>query len=243
MKFRTDCLAIAFLALAGIAGCPFRHARAQSLEISPISIELQPGQTTTTLAVTNWGSDPTVLQMRPFQWGEVNGAEQLTPTEQLLVSPPITNVPAGETQTFRIVLERPAETTEGSYRLLLDQLPAAALAGAVRIALRISIPIFAEPEAAVYPDLVWQIEAADKDDVLVAINHGSKHVRILNPVLVEPSGRRFELKRGQTPYILPGAERRWPISQAGRLTPGSMLHLLAKSDAGPIDAAVYVSEP
>jgi fimbrial chaperone protein len=235
--------AIALLAVAGASIVSLGRAYAQSLEVSPISIELEPGQMTTTLAITNQGSEPTVLQIRPFLWGQANGADMLTATEQLLVSPPITNVAAGETQTFRLVLRRPAEETETSYRLLLDQLPAPSVAGTVRIALRISIPVFAEPETMVYSALDWQIYSTDDGDVLVGVNRGSKHLRILSLAVVESSGRKLTPEPGQTVYILPGAEGRWPLGREARLVPGSTVHLVALSNAGPVEAAVHVSGP
>jgi fimbrial chaperone protein len=232
-----------FVALTFITCCLTEMAHAQALEVSPISIEFQPDQMTTTLSVTNQGREPTVLQMRPFQWDQANNSDQLTATVDLLVSPPITNVPAGESQTFRLVLERPANETETSYRLLLDQLPAPAMAGTVRIALRISIPVFAEPQQQVYPDLDWRIETLGNGDVLVVANHGTKHARILNPVLVESNGRKIKLLPGQTPYILPGAERRWSFGSKNHPIPGSTVHLIAMSDAGLVDATVHVFAP
>jgi fimbrial chaperone protein len=243
MDRRKSWAGVTTLAFAGIAACLPGRAIAQALQVSPISVELQPGQMTTTLAVTNQGSEPTVLQMRPFLWGQANDADELTATDALLVSPPITDVPAGETQTFRLVLEQPAEAAEASYRLLLDELPPPAMASGVRIALRISIPVFAEPQTITHAELHWRLDATDDGDVLVGTNSGAKHLRIVNPVLVESNGRKLALTSAETPYILPGAEQRWPLGPDVRLIPGSTVHLVAMSDIGPVDAAVHVSEP
>jgi fimbrial chaperone protein len=220
----------------GLAG----PARAQNFEISPVSIQLQPGQMTTTLMVTNKGATTSGLQIRPFQWSQTNGADRLTATEDLLVSPPITDVDAGQAQTFRLVLRRPATNTENSYRLLIDELPPPAAPGMVRVALRFSIPVFVEPSSRAATTIAWRIVIGPDGARLVGVNHGTRHVQILYPVLTQGSGRGLVVKAGRSPYILPNAENDWRILGGGRLRPGTLLHLTAKSNAETVTATVQV---
>lgn len=217
------------------------QALAQSLQISPISIEMQPGQMATTLMVTNKGASASTLQIRPFQWSQSNGADQLTPTDQLLVSPPLTEIAPGDTQIFRLVMRSPAARVETSYRILLDQLPQPAAAGAVSIALRFSIPIFSEPDDPARSQINWRIDNAPGGFVLVGVNQGNQHIRILNPVLKTSGGQKIILKPTGSPYILPGARNTWPIATKTHFIPGTTLHLLATSDTGPINVTVHVS--
>jgi len=229
--------------LAGLNLSLFGYAHAQAIQISPVSIELSPGQMATTLMITNKGSDPSTLQIRPFRWSQPGGVDQLTATGDLMVSPPITNIEAGSTQTFRLVLRVPAEHDEAGYRLLLDQLPPPAMAGEIRIALRFSIPVFAEPDNIVGAHVTWRVNTGPNGAILVGANQGSRHIRVLNPVLISASGQRISVKPGQMPYILPGAQHDWPLATGVNLIPGSTLHLVATSDAGPVDATVHVFGP
>lgn len=217
------------------------QALAQSIQISPISIEMQPGQMATTLMVTNKSPTPSTLQIRPFQWSQSNGADQLTPTDQLLVSPPLTEIAPGDTQIFRLVMRSPPAQVETSYRILLDQLPQPATAVAVSIALRFSIPIFSEPDNPARSQIIWRIDTAPGGFVLVGVNQGNQHIRILNLVLQTSRGQTIILKPSGSPYILPGAKNTWPIATKTHFIPGTTLHLLATSDTGPINVTVHVS--
>ena len=231
-----------FLCAGGYAWLP-GPARAQGLQISPIMVEFLPGQMTTTLLVNNKSPLAASLQLRPFQWTQVGGVDTLTPTAELAVSPPITGIGGGEAQTFRIVLRHEATTREASYRLLLDQLPPPGSAGTVRVVLRLSIPVFADPDRRLERSLTWRIVLDQHGASLVAVNGGGGHVRILNPVLTLAGGGRAVVTTGQGPYILPDSTRSWPIRATSPLRSGSTLHLVATSDGGPIDAMVQVSGP
>ena len=218
-------------------------AGAQSLQVSPISVDFAPGQRATTLSVTNTGAVRTALQLRPFAWGQPLGEDLLQPTADIAASPPIAEIEPGETQTFRLVLRTAPKTHEASYRLLLDQLPAAASPGTVRVALRISVPVFAKTNSRSDRKLSWQVVLAQGSASLVAENDGGEHVRILNPILTEAGGRRLELKGPPNPYILPGMKRRWSIVAGNGLQSGSTVHLTAMSNEGTVDAMVPVSRP
>src|SRR5689334_2849737 len=74
------------------------RAHAQSLEVAPVRIELAAGQTTTTVTVTNRGTKATGIQARAFAWSQSANDDQLSPTKDVLLSPPIAEVAPGETQ-------------------------------------------------------------------------------------------------------------------------------------------------
>jgi fimbrial chaperone protein len=230
------------LACAGGGFCLAGTARAQNFQITPISVQFRPGQMSTTLMVTNQGAETSELQIRPFQWSQAAGTDQLTATEDLLVSPPITEVDAGQAQTFRLILRRPATNAESSYRVLIDELPPPTAPGTVRVALRFSVPVFVEPEARAAASIEWRVIVGPQGANLVGINHGTRHALILNPVLTQESGQELVVKSNRPPYILPNAENSWSIKKGNRLRPGAMLHLTAKSNAEPIAATVQVVE-
>ena len=213
-------------------------AQAPLLQVSPVRIELMPAQATATLTVTNLGSAATTVQLRPFLWRQSAGRDELDDTDDLAVSPPITEIGSGEAQIFRLVLRRPPAGAEASYRLLLDQLPAAAQSGSIRIALRVSVPVFAPAALEARPHVAWQWRYDGNAAILVGANQGSSHVRILDPRLGGPGMPAAALQQQNGPYILPGATQSWRLADASRLRPGMELHLTAKADAGPMVATV-----
>jgi fimbrial chaperone protein len=135
-------LALAALMLLGcmLAG----EVHAASLEVSPVIVTLAPGQTATTIVTTNRGDMPSTMQVRIYRWTQAGDADDLAPTVDIVVSPPIFTVPAGGSQTVRLLLRGgSAAAGERSYRLVMDEVPPAAAAGRqVTFALRQSLPVF-----------------------------------------------------------------------------------------------------
>ena len=231
---------LAVLAVAMLVG---GAAHAQGFQVSPIQVQFAPGQLGTTLAVTNNTNEASVIQARPFQWSQSGDTDILKETTDLAVSPPITKIDAGQTQTFRIVLRHAPTGAESSFRLLLDQLPPPATPGTVKVALRFSIPVFSRPGTRIATDIAWRVVVDQAGAVLVATNRGGEHLHILNTTLTPPGGAPLTASSLRSPYILAGTERRWPIQAGARLHPGETLHLAALSDSGPVDATVHVTGP
>ena len=208
MRVAVACALVAVL-IAAPAG---RAARAQALTVLPVGIQMAPGQLATTLTVINQGDGETSFQVRAFAWSQPGpGDDRLAATDDLLASPPLGTITAGATQVVRIVLRRPAPTQEASYRILLDQLPAPATPGTVRIALRLSIPVFVEPVARIAPHLQWRVESGGGQAWLVAVNEGSRHETVRDIVLAAVRGGALRVEAGASPYILAGTTRRWRI--------------------------------
>ena len=212
---RVTAFAVATLAVTG-------PAHAQGLTVLPVSIKMEPGQLAATLTVINQSEAEASFQVRAFSWAQQGDADQLAPTDELLASPPLGTMAPGATQVVRIVLRRAPTGHEASYRILLDQIPPPAAPGMVRIALRLSIPVFAEPATRVQPQLSWHIEGGS----LVAVNSGTRH-EVLRDIALGAA----KVDSNAPPYVLAGATRRWRILGAS----GGSQRLTAKSEAGAID--------
>ena len=231
---------LAFLALA----LPLSVLHAQGLQVTPVVLDMQPGQTNATLLLANNAPEAATVQLRPFQWVQTATGDELRPTNLLGVSPPITQIAAGQTQVFRILLRRPAAIVEGSYRLMIDQLPSASSnPGNIRLLLRFSIPLFSSASTETKPDIGWRIERDAQGASLVATNRGRVHVHLLDPLRMTVGPATVDVDQLQNPYILPGTERTWHIRDATRLRAGGVAQLKVGSNAGPIEAQVDVAGP
>jgi fimbrial chaperone protein len=240
----TGAVTIAFgrVAAAGaLAGALFilpfvDAARAQSLTVLPVTIQMAPGQMATTLTVINQSDSETSFQARAFGWSQPGaGNDELAATNDVLASPPLATVAAGATQVVRVVLRKPPQGKEASYRILLDQIPPPATPGTVRIALRLSIPILAAPATRSAPHVQWRVEGAH----LVAVNDGNQHETVRDIALATAGGSALKVETSVSPYILAGATRRWRILPQSP-TPGVTLRLTAHADSGAIDQPVPV---
>src|SRR5688500_9450583 len=97
------------------------EARATSLEISPVMVNLAPGQTATTIEVKNRGGAPAAIHIRAFAWSQAGDVDDLAPTQEVILSPPIFTLAEGASQTIRLLLRGgKGAASERSYRLLLD---------------------------------------------------------------------------------------------------------------------------
>lgn len=232
-------LTAAVLATAGFAA----GAHAQSLTVLPVSIQMEPGQLAGSLTIVNDGTAETSIQVRAFKWSQTaDGTEQLTASEDVVASPPIGTIAAGATQVVRLVLRQAVGDKEQTYRILVDQIPPAAQSGTVRIALRLSIPVFAEPTARANAHVVYHIARSAAGSSLVAVNDGGKHETIRDVVLTTAAGGAVKLAPGATPYLLAGTTHSWKITDpAITAATGATMHLVAKGDAGAIDQSVAVT--
>ena len=216
-------------------------ARAQSLSVMPVNINLAPGQSATPLPVTNQGTTKTAIQIRAFGWNQQADGDQLAASDAVVVSPPIASIDPGASQVVRLILRQAPQGREATYRILVDQIPPPAEPGIVHLVLRLSIPIFAEPATRAFPQLQFHLEVDGGQMVLVGSNDGLRHEAVRDIEIVTSDGRKLKAAPSSSPYILAGATRRWNISLEGPLpAPGDPMELIGHSDAGAVKEQIRV---
>jgi len=222
------------LAALTAAGCLFfGTAQAAVLEISPVTIGLAAGQGATTIEVRNRGDAPVAVQVRAYAWAQSGDEDVLTPTRDLILSPPIFTVPAGGSQTLRLLARGGAAVAgERSYRLLLDEVPAISQGQQIVIALRVSLPVIIAAASPAPKGLRWRVgRAPGGETVLSATNAGLGYDAVQAIVVTLADGsRRSAVARGKNPYILAGAERHWVVD--GHRLPAGGLRLNVTSRNG-----------
>ncbi|WP_165838762.1 fimbrial biogenesis chaperone [Roseicella frigidaeris] len=225
---------LAGAALAMLAALPGGPARAASIEVAPVVIALAPDQRSAVVTLTNRSGEPTAAQLRAFAWRQSATQEELAPTEELLVSPPVFRLAPGASQVVRLVLRPAAAAAERSFRLLVDELPPP-IPGAtgVRMALRLSLPVFAPPPAAPPAALAWRLSPEGR---LSVTNTGQRHERLTELRLTAADGSVIPLQAPATPYVLAGAERHWVLARAQR--PGQAMRLAGRATGGSFEVTL-----
>jgi fimbrial chaperone protein len=231
-------IAAAALLVALACGGAANGQDLQGLTVVPVSFEMGPGQMTAVLKIENHTDHETDFQVRPFAWDQPGGADRLTPTDVLVASPPLGRIAVGGQQVVRLVLRRPAQGQEASYRILLDQVPPPPEPGVVNFALRLSIPVFVEPAAREGSRVRWSIQADGGVYYLVAVNSGGRHDAFRNMALISADGRQVAIETNVSPYVLPGVTRRWRILSQSFAPSRAALRLTAVADSGPVDQPV-----
>lgn len=216
-------------------------ARAQSLGVLPVTIQLSPGQAAVSLTIVNQGSAATSVQVRAYAWSQSgpDGDEVLTSSSDVATSPPLATIGPAGTQIVRMVLRQLPQDKEATYRILIDQIPAPTQPGVVQVVLRLSIPVFAEPPANVVPRLAFHVERELERVFLVGVNEGKRHEKLRDIEVRTTTGATLKPEGNVSPYILAGATRRWVIADVAQLPAGSgTLRVSAQTDTGVLDQAV-----
>ena len=232
-------LCTAFLALLSLPA-PLA-AQAASLQVYPVRVTLDAKHPTAVIHLVNQGSTSTVIQCNILAWSQPNGKNAFAATRDLLATPPIFSLAAGATQVVRVgLLGAPPPGREQAYRLFLTQVPPAPEVDrtGLRLALRLSLPVFVTPTGKPAAGLQWSASLASPTSlVLRATNVGTEHVQVLDLTLSPPKPTK-PIHRQSGDYLLPGTTASWDIKLESPLAAGTKLGVSAKTDQGGFHAEV-----
>ncbi|HMC45811.1 MAG TPA: fimbria/pilus periplasmic chaperone, partial [Caballeronia sp.] len=173
--------------------------------------------------------------------------DTLTPTKELVASPPLIQIGAGGNQLVRLVRTSPAPTgTEQSYRIVIDELPSPGThsANGVNIRLRYSVPVFVEPAGKVAaPVLSWHLGRDIKGWVLRVDNAGTRRAQIASVQVVDSAGKIHEISKGLLGYALAGRARQWQVSLPADAILRGEVKVRAAVNAMPLEAMATVAPP
>lgn len=116
---------------------------AQGISVAPTRLEAQSGSVQTTIAVRSARQSGAAVQMRVFAWTEGTPADRLSPTDAVVVSPPMAQLGPRQELTARIVrLAGAPPRGRECYRVLIDRLPdASRRPGQINLRIRHSVPL------------------------------------------------------------------------------------------------------
>ncbi|HLH30401.1 MAG TPA: fimbria/pilus periplasmic chaperone, partial [Terriglobia bacterium] len=136
-------------------------------------------------------------------------------TDQFIVNPPVFTLQPGQKQLVRLSLRSEAGVEiEGSYRLILEEVPKSIQPGAIAMLLKVSIPVFVLPAQPVMPHLIWQASYNSTGDLKLSVrNDGTAHDRI-SSVAIQPGNGPAGAAVPTTisGYLLPGDSRDFVIT-------------------------------
>lgn len=168
-----------------------------------------------TLTLTNDSDTPTVVDATLNTWHQIHDEDIYTPIKELLIVPPLVTIPAHGSQLLRIALRTPvSNTSEIPYRLYLKEVlpPAHSKILALRVALRLGLPVFIEPPIKTQVKLDWSIKKNKNSEWLIkAKNIGNQHVQIGELILSQNGKTLFE--KSMAEYILPSSTYVWHIDR------------------------------
>jgi len=215
-------------------------AQASNFEISPVVLELSSARTAGVVKIVNNDNHDVALQLRAFEWSQSDNKDDLKPTQNLIISPPVFTLAPGASQVIRVVSRQPSAENEIAFRLLIDEIPSAAEGATINFKFRISMPVFIAPVAAPKLKLDYDLHAGKPGKLLVQ-NNGNRRGRLLDVAVTLPNGKKIAAAGGGNPYTLAGITRQYLIESDTPLAVGSKVKLSATSDSGPIETELTVA--
>lgn len=235
--------------------CGVGHA-ASALLIWPVNPVLESDQSATALWLENRGKHPVTMQVRLMAWSQANYEDNYAAQKDIVASPPFARIEPGKRQLVRLIRQGPLPTrAEDSYRLLIDEVPDAAVQPqpqsiGVRFQMRYSLPFFVtgsgvwtqprsdmerDPASATLPKLSWQLTTVHGVRYLDVSNGGTVHAR-LSQVSWSGNGAKVTFNNGLLGYVLAGQRMRWKLpDHVMTPAPGMQLSAQLADNAPPVD--------
>lgn len=244
--------AIAFrsaLAVA-LAACAFLvpgQAEAGVFSVSPVRMYMAPRDRAIAVTINNEGDEELVMQADVFLWKQKPGGEdELTLTEDMILSPPIVKLAARTRQVVRLAMLSPRPTSEQlTYRLVVREVPEARPAEQkvqLQLALAFSLPVFITPPGA-KGQLGCTVERLAADSVRAHCeNTGNAYAQPREFILLAASGEKLAL-RDTGGYLLPSIKRSFDIKRTeGRIPGGKAMLAVALDDGTTQNFDVSIAE-
>lgn len=218
-----------------------QFAYAGTFEVAPTTILLSPEMQNGVLYITNRGLEPVYIQIEAFDWKQTQKGDELTPSEVLLVNPPMAALPPGRKQTIRLAVAKDnTDDKERSFRLLVSELPNSSITGkdGVSVLLQFSVPLFIAPPKKIPIAVDWDIENDNGNIMLITKNTGNRHIKISGVKIQQPGGKELDISKDSFKYILAGSTAYWK-SESLQQVHGGKYHITARDDVdGQINATI-----
>lgn len=207
-------LAPAVMTVAGV--------QAAALQVSPTTVQFNADGKAERVWLSASGEKPVTGQVRVYRWAQKDGKDVLTPTRDVVASPPMMTVPAGQTQLLRLVSKVPAGKAEQAYRLIVDELPPAGEKqphAGMQLLLKYSIPLFVAPAGKALDNakralegVTFSLQREGSKTWLTADNTRTTHIRLSALTYVTTGGQVQTLNAGLLGYVLAGSHQRWAVT-------------------------------
>jgi len=231
----------ALMLLIVTLGCGAQPTGAAQLRLEPVLLDVTTPTAAAVLTLHNGEDHEVTVQSRVFRWTQVDGADQLAATPDVVVSPPFVKLTPGADYTVRVV--RSVKRTvagEESYRVLVDELPEA-VAGdgsGVNILVRQSVPVFFHAPRLIPADVSWSVRSDEDRLRIIADNRGDTRLRIASLRLRDSNGNIIDFGHGLVGYALGRSSIIFTATHvpAGYGTGGSIA-IMSDTNRGPLLAA------
>lgn len=210
-------------------------ASAGEFSVSPVRIFLRSNERAVAVTVVNEGSEDLVMQSEIYSWQQKpDGEDALTPTEDLVLSPPIVKLAPKARQVLRLArVGPPPAGEEQHYRMIVREVPEARpLAqreAKVQMALAFSLPIFITPPGARHHVECSIQRGAAQVARVSCVNDGKAYAQVRGLSLTSAAGAALA-SSDSVGYILPHMKRTFQLQAPSALPAGKVTLQVAFDD-------------
>jgi fimbrial chaperone protein len=227
---------------ASIAALIFATTAAQAgvFSVTPVRIFMAPRDRATAVTITNDGDDELVMQADVYRWNQKpSGEDDLTLSEDLILSPPILKLAPHSRQVVRLAMVTPpAADAQLTYRMIVREVPEATKNPKdvqLQVALAFSLPVFITP-----PGLKRELACTGKRSAATAVtitcaNRGRTYAQPREVALSTADGKRVASKDFGL-YLLPGIQRTYEVQSSDGPIPTGPLKLALTFDDGSVES-------
>jgi fimbrial chaperone protein len=201
------------LALMLLASTP---AAAGEFVINPLRVNLDRSTKASEVLVRNDDKVPLRMQVEAMSWSQGGeGPDQYVPAEGILYFPRTMEIAPGESRVVRVGVRAAPVTREEAYRLFIEELPPAPVAGdeaqgtSLRVFLRVGVAVFVAPAQPQRAGEITRLDLKGRQVEWVVANKGNVHFRADQVELVGSAkdGTRLFVQPFQERYFLAGVTR------------------------------------
>ncbi len=198
--------------LALIFLLPSLNAFAGSFKAVPVKLSLDSRTKTAVLKVINEGEDKLTIQVEAVSWKQdKDGKDIYEPTKDIVFFPKIFTIDKNEEKVLRVGYSgKKVESAERTYRLFLQELPVSKPGEvAIKMALRMGLPVFIKPAKEVKEGSVEKAELSQGNLLVRIKNSGNSHfiVSKIKATGQDESGKEAFSKEAAGWYVLSGGSR------------------------------------
>ena len=211
---------------------------AGQFSVSPVRIFMAAKDRTTAVTLTNESDVELVMQADVFLWQQTpSGQEDLAPTEDVVVAPPIIKLAPRARQVIRLALLKPVPPDQQlTYRLIVREIPEVKPVEPgvqLQIALAFSMPIFISPSG-VKRQLVCESARTGPGEVRVSCENKGNAYAFASDFKLRNTSGEIIASSGDGGYVLPGIKRSFSLKRIGGSIPSGTVQLVVTQDDSSI---------
>jgi fimbrial chaperone protein len=190
-------------------------SHAGNFKVAPIHIYFDANEKSSLVRISNLGEEVTI-QTHVLKWRQnENGNDEYEETDEIVIFPKMATVEKGKERVIRLgYLEKKALVVEGTYRLMIEELPVRTPDGTMlKFALRMRLPIFVSPTEKIIDRSIEKVEIQDGNLLVSVRNDGNAHITVskIRAVGLDDSGRESFSKEKPGLHILAGSSKTYAM--------------------------------